>query len=249
MAERPYALSIAGVDPSAGAGLLADIKTFEQLKVYGLGVPTANTIQTEDSFYSNEWISAEYIMESTKRMISSYPVKVVKIGVIKELNLLINLLKWVKLNHPVISVIWDPVIRSSTSFEFNQDWKINEDIFQYVDLITPNLNEWEYLKTHKISDITCSVLLTGGHDETKKGVDQLYFNDQWIEIPPQTSLETYEKHGSGCVLSSAVTAYMAKGSDILTACKKAKEYTEKFLSSTSKKLGYHNGEIALHITR
>ncbi|MGK7392419.1 MAG: bifunctional hydroxymethylpyrimidine kinase/phosphomethylpyrimidine kinase [Candidatus Cyclobacteriaceae bacterium M2_1C_046] len=249
MAERPYALSIAGIDPSAGAGLLADIKAFEQLEVYGLGIPSSNTVQTEKEFFSNQWVARNYILEGTQKMLDNYPIKAVKVGIIEDLELLKELTKNIKSKNPEIKVVWDPVIRSTTNFEFNDKWKLSKDIFNYIDVITPNTDEWHYLQLIPQKELKCSILLKGGHHKEKKGYDKLWWDNEWIEIPPQTSLNIHEKHGSGCVLSSALTAQLSKGENMLAASKQAKEYTEKFLSSTREKLGYHNGKIALHITR
>lgn len=249
MAERPYALSVAGIDPSAGAGLLADIKTFEQLKVYGLGITSANTIQTENEFFANQWTARDYMVEGIKRILNDYPVKAVKIGIIEDLKLLLEITSFLKLKNTDIKIVWDPVIRSTTNFNFNDNWKLSKEVFNFIDVITPNIDEWHYLQLIPQEKLSCSILLKGGHNEEKKGYDKLWWNDEWMEIPPQTSLTVYEKHGSGCVFSSALTASLSHGNNILQACKQAKDYTEKFLSSTSKKLGYHNEQIALHITR
>lgn len=249
MAERPYALSIAGIDPSAGAGLLADIKTFEQQKVYGLGIPSANTIQTEKDFFANKWIDKEYIQEGVKRMFDNYPVSAVKIGIIEDLKLLESISKWIKIKNPKTFIVWDPVIRSTTNFIFNENWQLSAEALKNIDIVTPNVDEWNYLQLLPKEELSCAVLLKGGHSKDKVGFDKLFIENEWIEISPQTSLSIYPKHGSGCVFSSALTAALCKGMSIIEACKDAKEYTEKFLASTQQKLGFHNGKIALHITR
>ena len=78
---RNYALTIAGFDPSNGAGLTADIKTFEQHKIYGLSVCTAITLQTEDHFYEIRWEKIEDVIKSLKILLEKYPVSVVKTGI------------------------------------------------------------------------------------------------------------------------------------------------------------------------
>src|SRR5665213_2385245 len=86
---RPYALSVAGFDPSGGAGILADIKTFEQHKIYGLGICTSLTHQTENKFFSVGWRSHDHIKNELVSFLNHYPIKAIKFGLIQsftELN-------------------------------------------------------------------------------------------------------------------------------------------------------------------
>ncbi len=85
----------------------------------------------------------------------------------------------------------------------------------------------------------CHVLLKGGHRDEDMGVDYLYFHQQCLALNP-TQTDLTPKHGSGCVLSAAIVANLAHGDDLLTACRKAKAYIEKFLNSNSSPLGYHH---------
>ena len=79
---RPYCLTIAGFDPSGGAGILADCKTFEQNKTQGLAVITANTLQTEDSFKRVDWMTDEIILEQLNLLLDRYKIRFIKIGLI-----------------------------------------------------------------------------------------------------------------------------------------------------------------------
>lgn len=247
MAERPYVLSIAGVDPSAGAGLLADIKTFEQLQVYGLGIPTANTIQTEKNFYANQWLSSSFIMEGVKRLLDKYSVSVVKFGIIENSTLLLELCQWIKKLSPDTFIVWDPVMKSSTSYNFQREWYLSPELLDLVDAITPNTDEWQRINISPDDHPHLAVIIKGGHNEDKKGYDTLIYEGKEIEIAPQAEPAISEKHGSGCVYSSALAACIAKGENLEDACRKAKQYTEKFLASNNRQLGYHYGTTALHI--
>ncbi|NJO87932.1 MAG: hypothetical protein HC831_02450 [Chloroflexia bacterium] len=93
--ERPYCLSIAGFDPCAGAGVLADVKTVEQLEIYGLGVVSALTYQNENNFEGLEWMQFFDIKKQLLPLLK-YPVKAIKIGLIKDFALLEELLNFVK---------------------------------------------------------------------------------------------------------------------------------------------------------
>lgn len=248
--ERPIVLSIAGVDPIGGAGLLADIKTFEQHKVYGLGVSTAQTLQTEDEFISIRWEKETDILQSIETMLSRYNVKAVKIGIVENIEVLEKIVSVIHHKNNSIKIVWDTVIKSSSGFDFwNKDFDIQRlyKTLLKVHVITPNYNEALQLvgsafdakeAAEKLSAYS-NVLLKGGHNEAEKGVDYLYTKNIAKRLEANTN-EMFSKHGSGCVLSSAITANLALGADLFTACQKAKHYIEQFLSSNKSLLGYHH---------
>ena len=84
--NRPVVMSIAGFDPCGGAGILADIKTFEQHKVYGLGVNTSQTLQTENDFISIRWETENDILNALEKLLTHYDVKAVKIGIVENIK-------------------------------------------------------------------------------------------------------------------------------------------------------------------
>jgi hydroxymethylpyrimidine/phosphomethylpyrimidine kinase len=241
--ERPYVITIAGLDPSSGAGLTADLKTFEQLKVYGLAVCTAYTLQTHDTFHNIEWRDEKKILEETATLLNTYPVEAVKTGILPSTSLLEKLVTLIRAKDERIRIIVDPVWKSSTGFEFNPD-ALSEKLLSQITLLTPNLPELDHLgyagdpdKILGLSNFT-HVLLKGGHHPTKAGTDILYCGREQTVIPSSKG-EVKAKHGSGCVLSSAITAYLALGYDIKAACTLAKKYMDRFLTSTENLLGYH----------
>lgn len=244
--ERPFVMSIAGYDPSGGAGLLADIKTFEQLKVQGLGVCTAMTLQTESECLSLNWQPLEEILSAIDVLMKNYHLEVVKIGVIKDAEFLSEIIKIIKINNSETKIVWDPVLKSTSEFSFFDLNTISEleNVLKQIDLITPNYNEYKVLQKNHLfekSENTCSVLIKGGHREDKLGTDILINNGKEVSIHPidETSVY-YPKHGSGCVLSSAITSYLALGKNVEEACRNGKLYIEKFLTSNSTLLGFHH---------
>lgn len=243
--DRPYVLSIAGFDPSSGAGISADLKTFEQLKVYGLGICSGMTRQTEDKFYSVEWRNFEEVKKDLDVILNKYDIKVVKFGILPSLQWLYELCSAINTKNKNIKIVVDPVWKSSTGFEFADfsDHELIKKILSLISIITPNLGEMEILKEKdpfflSTANEKCALLLKGGHDVKNKGIDQLYFENKCISLEPGIQTEL-SKHGSGCVLSAALTAYLALGENMESACKKAKSYTEKFLISNPTLLGYH----------
>ena len=239
-------MSIAGYDPSGGAGLLADIKTFEQTKVQGLGVCTAMTIQTGSQCLSLEWQPLEMILSSIDMLMKNYPVKVVKTGVVKDAGFLNKIISTIKVNDPETRIVWDPVLKSTSEFSFFDLNTISQlkNVIRQIDLITPNYHEYKVLKENHVFQVgggACSVLIKGGHREDRLGTDILIEKDKEISIDPvDTTSAFYPKHGSGCVLSSAIAGHLAKGENLETACRKGKLYIEKFLTSNPTLLGFHS---------
>ncbi|MEQ7801425.1 hydroxymethylpyrimidine/phosphomethylpyrimidine kinase [Pedobacter sp. ASV1-7] len=247
-ALRPYVMSIAGFDPSAGAGVLADIKCFEQQEVYGFGICSALTIQTDIDFFKNEWLNAPQIIEQTAPLLSRFKIAAVKIGLIKNISVLMEVISHLKKQQSDIKIVMDPVLKASAGYDFH-DWenglKQLLPVLKQIDLITPNYTEMlrlggdnEVYTTAKIWSAHCPVLLKGGHSAKNIGTDYLYVDDQIHELHPGTT-SIYQKHGSGCVLSAAITASLAKGKELLEACTSAKVSTEHFLNSNESLLGYH----------
>ncbi|MBP4136504.1 hydroxymethylpyrimidine/phosphomethylpyrimidine kinase [Flavobacterium geliluteum] len=245
--NRPFVLSIAGLDPSGGAGILADVKTFEQLQVTGFAISTANTIQTESRFYEILWTDLDFVIRSIETLFENYKIETVKIGIIPSLSYLNSIVSTIKQLSPNTKIVWDTVLKSSTEFDFisikNQE--LLEAILSKIDLITPNYNEIRQLFPDFLSgnfeakkDSTTPILLKGGHNAEEVGTDYLYLQNETHKLLPSATI-CYEKHGSGCVLSSAITANLALGQSVEKACKNAKIYIEKYLNSSTTLIGYH----------
>jgi len=245
---RPFVLSVAGLDPSGGAGLLADIKTFEANKVYGLGIVSANTFQNDIEFNKVEWIKPDTIIDQFEILQRRFKIDFVKIGLVENFEILHQLIVSLKRKNGDMKIIWDPILKASAGLEFhkNIDQKLLENICREIYLITPNLPEAMKLgaannanENAKHLSKFCNVLLKGGHDEKNKGRDLLFLKEGKEFSFKSMTKEKAEKHGSGCVLSSAVTANLAKGFKIHPACFRAKDYTTTFLLSNKNLLGFH----------
>lgn len=241
--DRPFVLTIAGLDPSGGAGILADVKTFEQHKVTGFAISSANTIQTENQFYEIQWTDLSFVIRSIETLFLNYKIKVVKIGIVSSLYDLNRIVSTIKMLSPSTKMVWDPVLKSTTKFEFmNIEDRLDlNKILSKIDLITPNYHEAEILFPEfasKENEFLTNVLLKGGHNEKALGTDRLFLKDEVVEFLPSEK-NCFEKHGSGCVLSSAIASNLALNQTLKEACKNAKIYIENYLSSTSTLIGYH----------
>lgn len=246
--KRPYVLSIAGFDPSAGAGILADIKAFEAHKVYGLGVSTSTTFQNENEFINVEWLSISSICKQIEIVTKNKTIEFAKIGLVENLESLLQIVLFLKSIQTEVKIIWDPILKASAGFDFHKkiDFELIQNICKHLYIITPNIPEALLLGQHNDvqENVTqlqahCNVYLKGGHSEEKKGKDFLFTKEGKQYAFRAKQKNVYPKHGSGCVLSAAITANLAKGFNIHGACLRAKSYTEQFLASNQTLLGFH----------
>ena len=252
--NRPFVLSIAGFDPSAGAGVLADVKTFEACGAYGMGVVSALTYQNDISFEKVEWLKLSQIIEQIEVLQKRFQFEFIKIGLIENLEVLDKLISHLKSINANLKLIWDPILKASAGFEFHNEINRNllEEICTQLYLITPNFPESLQLgiyndsekNSHYLSQF-CNVYLKGGHNSEKKGEDILFTKDGKQILFQSETDEVFQKHGSGCVLSSAITANLAKGLYLEIACAEAKKYITEFLLSNDSLLGYHSNIITI----
>ncbi len=246
---RPVALTIAGYDPSGGAGVLADIKTFEAMGVYGLAVITGNTFQNDIVFCGVSWLDKNEKEENVALLAERFPIIAIKLGMHKNLDEVLHSVKLCQRFFPNAKIVWDPILSASAGFDLNI--KIHKTslgkILASLTLITPNQNEACELGGSKDSHIAainlsklCPTLLKGGHSSDKKTSTDYLFVDGLIKQEYATSrIKAAEKHGSGCVLSSAISASLAKGDMLETAIGRGKKYVTSFLKSNNTLLGYH----------
>ena len=248
MKKRPNILTIAGFDPSSGAGLTSDVKTFEQLKCYGFAVQTANTVQTDNEFMACHWIDVDIIKSQISALFNRFEIDVVKIGIVQDWSGLNEILEHVLGFNPKATIVLDPVIHASSNFQFHENNTVDfERVMGKITLVTPNYNEIKALFPEKDVEDTIShmqsvtnVLLKGGHRPEAIGRDELYMKGgKKFSFNPKLK-NVSEKHGSGCVLSSAIAAHLAQGYPLLKACYRGKRYTEKFLCSSTSLLGNHS---------
>ena len=245
MKTRPKILTIAGFDPSGGAGILADIKTIEANKCLGFAVCTANTIQNEHEFVSPNWIAEEEVFAQLDILMKIHTFDYVKIGLISSFEFLRRVSSKLIAQNPSLKIIWDPILSASAGFDFNHDLSELKTVLKDVYMITPNWNEIKQLSGNEDALVGAALLaqfthvyLKGGHHPTTKGKDYLFFDGKVNVFNPKKKVN-YEKHGSGCVFSSALTANLAKKYPVVKACLRSKSYMYKFLNSSPTLLGTH----------
>jgi hydroxymethylpyrimidine/phosphomethylpyrimidine kinase len=245
--QRPYVLSIAGYDPCGGAGVLADIKTFEQIGVYGLAVTTGITYQNDNEFEGVHWLSYIKIKKQLLPLLDAYKIKFVKIGLVENLKVLKKVIRLLKKHNPDIVIVWDPILKATAGFDFHKklSQKTLRPVLESVSVITPNWNEIRPLSGEKdeVSGAEkiaayCNVYLKGGHSIETPATDMLWIGKRLDILHPE-GISELDKHGTGCVLSSAIAAYLALGNSMHHSCVLAKSYTYRLLTSNTTRLGYH----------
>lgn len=241
-------MSMAGLDPSGGAGLLADIKTFEAHGVTGFGVCTALTVQTDDALHQVDWLPPQNIIAQALPLLEKFPVRFCKIGIVQHPGALLEIIPALRAVRPGLQFILDPVLKASAGYAFHTSAAVLwQQLLPQLLLLTPNNDEAQALTGLPCGEAAaaqlaqhCAVLLKGGHRPGKAGWDTLYnANVQTQFPPPQQGAAVPPKHGSGCVLSAAITASLALGRNLEQACAGAKTYTYQYLNSSPSLLGVH----------
>jgi hydroxymethylpyrimidine/phosphomethylpyrimidine kinase len=236
------------MDPTGGAGLLADIKTFEQHRCLGFGVVSALTVQTEDTFHRADWLSLATIIDQAAPLFAQYTVAVVKIGIVENFAVLDALVRWIVARRPGVRIVWDPVLAASAGYRFvdRVEPQRLQQVLQHIYVVTPNALEVTQLAG--VEDIQeaartlaqyCRVYLKGGHLAQHTGTDYLHEAAQVTTLMPGIQ-RAWTKHGSGCILASAIASRLAWGDSLPQACARAKVYIEKILTSNEKLLAYHH---------
>ena len=250
MATIPTILSIAGFDPSVGAGVLADIKTAEANGVYACGVMTALTYQNDTDFEDVDWLNTEHIIRQIHVLRKRMSFAAIKIGLISDVKALQTIVSYVQETCPDAPIIRDPILAASSGFEFHTD-NASEDWFpvlKEITLITPNRPEAQQIfkTTDEVAirrmianKFLSSVLIKGGHSDNDLCNDILITASEKY-VFEGSKLKGYQKHGTGCILSTAIACNLAKGMSIIEACRKGKDYVTKAIASNDGLLAYHS---------
>ncbi len=226
-------MSIAGVDPSAGAGVYADLKTFQALGVYGTGIITALTAQNPNNVFSVKPVESRFIAEQIDAVLDSYNVEFVKTGMMYSKEVVDIVVD--KIKEYNLKAIVDPVMVATSGSNLYKNELIDslKKLLKIAIFTTPNVDEAIKLTGINIVDVNtaknaslllgkyCNNIITGGHLQGNNIVNI----GSKISVQKQNLIETDNLHGSGCNFSAAITAYLVQGKPLDEAVKKALEYT------------------------
>lgn len=255
------ALTIAGSDPSGGAGIQADLKTFSACGCYGMTVITAVVDENTVGVTDVHPIPVPFVAGQIKSVLDDIGSDAIKIGMLHSSEL-IRSVKNTLIHYRIKNIVLDPVMVATSGDKLLQDEAIEtlkNEMIPLVRVITPNIPEAEILTGKKIDkqehlssivkdlsfDKTVSVLLKAGHLHDDTLID-IFYNAETDEILELESkrIATKNTHGTGCTFSSAIASYLAHGFELNEAVKKAKEYMEKAISAGSRyEIGKGHGPV------
>jgi hydroxymethylpyrimidine/phosphomethylpyrimidine kinase len=257
----PIALTIAGSDNSAGAGIQADLKTFTHFRVYGQTVVTCVVAEVPGKVSRIQPIDLEVIRDQLSLSLSYFPVSAIKTGMLYSaeiVDLVCDAMRsQSKDRRPALVV--DPVMVASSGdalLQFDAIERYRDRLFPLASVVTPNLDEAGLLLGRRISTLEAlhkagteltsrygvPFLLKGGHLHGPSAIDLLLAGDHVIELsaPYQTNIST---HGTGCTFSAAIAANFALGKDLEDAARTAKSFVTRAISGQLRWTG-SQGEIS-----
>lgn len=255
------ALTIAGSDPSGGAGIQADLKTFSACGCFGTSAIVAVVDENTVGVTGVHPIPVDFVAGQIKSVLDDIGTDAIKIGMLHSSEL-IRTVKETLSKYDIKNIVLDPVMVATSGDKLLQDEAIStlkEELVPFVRVITPNIPEAEILLGKKIesqedlpkvikelsANRSVSVLLKAGHLTEEKLTD-VFYNAETDEIIELTSnrIHTQNTHGTGCTFSSAIAAYLAHGLPLNDAIREAKEYMKNAISAGAEyEIGKGNGPI------
>lgn len=255
------ALSIAGSDPSGGAGIQADLKTFSACGCYGATAIVAVVDENTVGVTGVHPVPVPFVTGQIKSVLDDIGADAIKIGMLHSSELILAV-KETLANYDIRNIVLDPVMVATSGDKLLEDEAIDtlkKELIPFVRVITPNIPEAEILLGRKITcqadlplvvkDLSAggavSVLLKAGHLTEKELVD-IFYNAETDEIVQLKSerVDTPNTHGTGCTFSSAVTSFLAHGLPLTDAVMKAKEYmVEAIKAGSDYEIGKGHGPV------
>ncbi|MFN0201493.1 MAG: bifunctional hydroxymethylpyrimidine kinase/phosphomethylpyrimidine kinase [Bacteroidia bacterium] len=261
MKKYQTVLSIAGSDSGGGAGIQADLKTFSALNCFGMTAITVLTAQNTQGVQGISPISPNFIVQQLSAIFEDIEVNAIKIGMLHDSEVIQTVTKQLQ-KYQAKHIVLDPVMVATSGDKLLQSSAINDLIhllFPLAEIITPNIPEAEELLQEKISNViemkqavaqlakwgSKAVLLKGGHLQGKICTDVLYLSEnQEIITFDSPKIATKNTHGTGCTLSAAIAAELAKGENVKNAVKNAHTYLyNAILAGSEYQLGKGNGPV------
>ena len=265
---KPICLTIAGLDPSGGAGIIADIKTFTAFGCWAAAAVSSITFQNTAGVFGAVHQTAETVRKQVEPVLDESDVAAVKTGMLPTqeiIEVVARLIKERELKHVVV----DPVVRATSGFDLideNALRSLIEKLFPLADLVTPNIPEAERIAQLKIDSPEAvktaagimrtmgarNVLIKGGHLRVKRekgkveserriARDYLFIGEK-LKIFEAEFIETTATHGTGCTLAAAIAANLALGNDLTESVRIAKEFVTEAIR-TAPNLGKGNWPI------
>jgi hydroxymethylpyrimidine/phosphomethylpyrimidine kinase len=246
--QIPVVMAIGGLDPSAGAGVLADIKTISAFGCYGVAVVTSLTLQNTTGVYAAHHQPAAIVEGQIRPLFDDFDIAAVKTGMLPTRECIEQIADAINARS-VRSLVVDPVIRSSTGRDLMEDVAdgidaLTQRLFPLASLVTPNRFEAELLTGIPIRDAwsleqaaraildkgPLAVLIKGGDAEEPASTDVLLDSEGLLSIADER-IESKNTHGTGCTMASSIACLLARGIPLRESVKIAKRYVSHAIRS------------------
>ena len=254
MSKVACSLTIAGTDPTGGAGIQADLKTFQELKSFGMSVITSVVAQNTTGVQSIHHIPLEMIADQLDSVFSDMPVHAFKTGMIANIDMMEVIQE--KIKDKDIPYVIDPVMVATSGDKLISDDARNylrDHLLPLCTVVTPNIPEAEFLTGMKIDSLedmqeaakmivheygAGAALIKGGH-LVGDAIDFLYDGNEIVSFS-EKRIDTKNTHGTGCTYSAAITAYLSHGLSLHESVEKGKQFVTAAIKHTFD-LGKGNG--------
>jgi hydroxymethylpyrimidine/phosphomethylpyrimidine kinase len=247
--SAPDLLICAGLDPSGGAGLIADVRVTSALGARPNGIVTALTVQNTTGVVDCQACDPDFVGHQLAFLLTDLEVKAVKIGMIGSTAIAKAIANALHLT--AAPVVWDPILYPSRG-----DVALTDSLFgdalsalrPHLTLVTPNARELAFITNLPVTDLAsaeaagralaqrldCAVLVKGGHLGTDEAVDVLLAGSTREELRAPRIRDGEHVHGTGCALSAAIAAYLAAGRELVDACRLAKDFVSDRVASPAR---------------
>jgi hydroxymethylpyrimidine/phosphomethylpyrimidine kinase len=254
---RPVVLTVAGFDPSGGAGVLADIKTFAAFDCYGVAAITSLTFQNTEGVRGALHQDPDTVRQQLSAITDDFRISAIKTGMLPTRDVVREVVRTIKTNS-IAPVVVDPVLTSTSGFNLVDEEIIEtfmSELLPLATLVTPNIREAERLSGVKFRDTNdlkkagevilqtgCqAVLITGGDVAAWTAADLLVMNGGSVDFK-RIRVHSRHTHGTGCTLSAALACLLSRGYSMIDAVACAKDYIVRAIT-TAPGLGHGHGPL------
>jgi hydroxymethylpyrimidine/phosphomethylpyrimidine kinase len=255
--KPPVVMTIAGFDPSGGAGILADIKTIAAFDCFGVAAVTSLTFQNTLGVAAARHQSFDTVRRQIAALFEDFEIAAIKTGMLPTREIVVEVASIIKAQSVPIVVV-DPVLVSSSGYRLVEEGvaeALRSDLFPLASLVTPNISEAELLSGKEIKDLPAAqlaaelilamgpdaVLITGGDAESDSATD-LLLDELGSCTYSAERIKSRNTHGTGCTFASALACLLARGHNVRASIPIAKRYiVEAMLSGPD--LGHGPGPL------
>ena len=255
--RQPVVLTIAGFDPSGGAGVLADIKTFAAFGCYGLAAVTSLTFQNTQQVFGALNQTAETTLQQLVRLFDDFEISAIKTGMLPTVDTIRGVAGLIRANSVPIIVV-DPVLKSTSGYDLVEEGAVEalrSDLFPLATLVTPNVAEAQRVAGADIAEQfqmeraaetilkagAGAVLITGCDADSSFATD-LLLDAQGTALFRAERIRSKHTHGTGCTLASALACLLARGRSLRESIPIAKEYVVQAIAAAPG-VGRGNGPL------